>query len=167
MRLMNLKWPVVCLLVMGLSTGVMAQTTKKKDPKPSVKKIEQTLKKAARQAEKVHHAEKSCVGYQTPHYIYPPKQTAQKPVQNTIPADVKADAKTLKHAQYCIHCGQPILKANQTCTASEYKTSCTTRCPDCGRDLRDPKNVGADGIHRCIGKMQIKVAEKAKPAKKK
>lgn len=166
MKLFNLKWPVVCLLVMGLSTGVMAQTAKKKDKKTDVKKIEQTLEKAAKKAETVHRAEKSCVGFQTPQYVYP-KKAEQKPVPNTIAADVKADAKTLKHAQYCIHCGQPILKANQTCAASEHKTSCTTRCPDCGRDLRDPKNVGADGVHRCIGKMKIKVAEKAKPAKKK
>lgn len=92
-------------------------------------------------------------------YYY--EQTAGK-------APAKNDQKTAKlkkaKTEYCIYCGEAILKDGQVCTAQGYGCRCTTSCPDCGQNLRDPRHT-INGEHRCKFKTRIKVAPIKKPAK--
>lgn len=74
-------------------------------------------------------------------------------VKHVCPNDkeTKSDNKTAsaKHKKYCIYCGEEITSSSQHCSAAGYNTLCTENCPQCGLNLRDPKNLGSDGVHRC------------------
>lgn len=63
-----------------------------------------------------------------------------------------------KKPEYCIYCGEEIKTSGQICPTSECGVKCTVNCPDCGQNLRDPKNLGPDGLHRCRFKSRIKPA---------
>ena len=55
--------------------------------------------------------------------------------------------------EYCIYCGEAIVKNNQACSAVPGG-ACTVNCPDCGKNLRDKKNL-INGEHRCKFKTRI------------
>ena len=59
--------------------------------------------------------------------------------------------------QHCIFCGEPIESEFQSCQAVKGGY-CTVQCPDCGKNLRDPKNL-TQGEHRCKFKTRIVPAE--------
>lgn len=62
---------------------------------------------------------------------------------------LKNKTATTQDKRYCIYCGEEITSSSQHCSAAGYNTLCTDLCPQCGLDLRDPHNVGPDGVHRC------------------
>lgn len=61
--------------------------------------------------------------------------------------------------KHCIYCGRAITTDYQSC---EHGGICTTHCPECGKDLRDPKNVSPNGTHHCRGKLHITPVEPKK-----
>lgn len=72
--------------------------------------------------------------------------------------DTQAQPRAQKQkTRYCIFCGEEI-HGTQECSSGNVRY-CTTSCPECGRDLTNPANVDADGVHHCRGKMKIKCVE--------
>ena len=57
--------------------------------------------------------------------------------------------------EYCIFCGEAITELNQKCPTQEV-LMCRTTCPECGKDLRNPKNLSPDGKHHCRFKLHLK-----------
>lgn len=89
--------------------------------------------------------------HQCNHQEAAPKAPAQNNVADT--------AQTIPAPKHCIYCGKEITGDFQVCTSPDRLSQyCTTHCPECGKDLRDPKNVGPDGTHHCRGKLTVKVA---------
>ena len=64
-----------------------------------------------------------------------------------------AKAAPAKKTEYCIYCGNPIVKDYQKCPAQEL-APCRSTCPDCGKDLNNPKHL-INGEHRCRFKTRI------------
>ena len=60
-----------------------------------------------------------------------------------------------KIKNYCIYCGEKIVKQGQRCNPSKTAPLCTVSCPECGANLRDPKNLCKDGVHHCKFKLLI------------
>lgn len=90
------------------------------------------------------------------HVCAPQEATPQAPAQNA--AENSAQTPAEEHAHHCIYCGEEITRDFQACQSPDRLSPyCTTHCPECGKDLRDPKNIGPDGTHHCRGKLTIKV----------
>ena len=85
-------------------------------------------------------------------------------LETQIFTETKAQPKNARSAEYCIYCGEEITSDYQKCPAQEA-APCRATCPDCGKDLRDTKNL-INGEHRCRFKTRIipvapKVTEKS------
>ncbi len=63
------------------------------------------------------------------------------------------ECKVEEETKYCIYCGEAIVENNQKCSAVQG-ADCTVNCPDCGKNLRDEKNL-INGEHRCKFKSRL------------
>ena len=70
-------------------------------------------------------------------------------------AQHKCASACVSEKDYCIYCGEEIKEANQHCSAQNYQGLCTVKCPDCGENLRNPKNLRGGKTHYCKFKMVI------------